>query len=372
MIRSTYAGRRVLVTGHTGFKGSWLALWLKHLGAEVCGYALAPDTEPALYTLARVDHGIDSVYADVRDPATLRATLERFQPEIVFHLAAQSLVRASYRNPVDTYATNVMGTVHLLDALRGIDSVRAAVVVTSDKCYRNGDGDMPRAGFTETAPLGGADPYSSSKAATELVTEAWRHSFFPPDRIADHGVALASARAGNVIGGGDWAEDRLVPDMIRAFATGQPVAIRNPYAVRPWQHVLDPLWGYLLLAARMLHNGQDYARGWNFGPDAEDALTVAELATTFSGIWGGGARWQTEPDATLLPEAFTLRLDCRAARARLGWQPVLGLPGTLSETAEWYRAWAHGRDARQLCLEAIARHEVAIAPLANPPGNPIP
>lgn len=366
LIRATYAGRRVLVTGHTGFKGSWLALWLKHLGAEVCGYALAPDTEPALYTLARVGHDIDSVYADVRDPATLQATLARFRPEIVFHLAAQSLVRASYRHPVDTYATNVMGTVHLLDALRGIDSVRAVVVVTSDKCYRNGDGDMPRAGFTETAPLGGADPYSSSKAATELVTESWRHSFFPPSRHAEHGVALASARAGNVIGGGDWAEDRLVPDMIRAFATGQPVAIRNPYAVRPWQHVLDPLWGYLLLAARMMENGQDYARGWNFGPDAEDALTVAQLADTFTGIWGGGARWQAEPEATILPEAFVLRLDCTAARTRLGWQPVLRLPGTLSETAEWYRGWSHGRDARQLCLQAIARHEVAIAPLGNP------
>ena len=365
LIRAAFSGRRVLLTGHTGFKGSWLTLWLEHLGAEVCGYALEPDTEPALYTLARVGDGIDSVYADVRDPAALRATFARFCPEIVFHLAAQSLVRVSYRHPVDTYATNVMGTVHLLDALRGIDSVRAVVVITSDKCYRNGDQDMPSKGFAEAAPLGGADPYSSSKAASELVVAAWRESFFPAGRHAEHGVALASARAGNVIGGGDWAEDRLVPDMIRAFTAGEPAYIRNPCAVRPWQHVLDPLWGYLLLAARMLENGQDHACGWNFGPATADSLTVAELADTFTSIWGDGACWLTESDEAPLPEASLLRLDSRAARVRLGWRPALELTGTLKETADWYREWAHGRDARELCLAAIIRHETAIATLRN-------
>lgn len=365
LIRTSFAGRRVLVTGHTGFKGSWLALWLKRLGADVCGYALAPGNKPALYALARVDQDVDGVYADVRDAETLRAAITRFQPQIIFHLAAQSLVRASYRSPVETYATNVMGTVHLLEALRQIGCAKAVVVVSSDKCYRNGDGDMPRNGFGEEAPLGGADPYSSSKAGTELVTEAYRHSFFPPGRYAEHGVAVASARAGNVIGGGDWAEDRLVPDMVRAFIQGDTALLRNPTAVRPWQHVLDPLWGYLLLAARLMQDGPRYARGWNFGPAVEDALTVAELADTFTTIWSGGAHWGVAPDAVTLPEAHLLRLDCRAAHAHLGWQPILRLSGTLSETANWYKDWSRGRDARELCIESIVRHEEMIASSGN-------
>jgi CDP-glucose 4,6-dehydratase len=362
LIREAFAGRRVFITGHTGFKGGWLSLWCQRLGAEVFGYALAPDTTPDLFTLAGLEQRIDSTLGDIRDAARLDAALRRARPDIVLHLAAQPLVRLSYRDPIGTFATNVMGTAHVLDSVRHCDSVRAVLVVSSDKCYDNGPGKLPAAGFRETAPMGGHDPYSASKGCTELVTQSWRESFFPPDALARHGVGLASARAGNVIGGGDWAEDRLVPDMIRAFALGQSALIRNPASVRPWQHVLEPLWGYLLLTARLLEDGAAFAEGWNFGPGGEDAVPVATLADTLRHAWGGDARWHTEGAAAdAPPEAGILRLDCTQARERLGWRPVCPLPEGIARTAHWYRDVLHGADAASCCLEQIAAQEAAIA-----------
>ncbi|KAA3651194.1 MAG: CDP-glucose 4,6-dehydratase [Proteobacteria bacterium] len=367
LIRNAFAGRRVFLTGHTGFKGSWLSLWLKHLGAEVHGYALPPDTTPDLFTLAAIDQHVDSHFGDIRDPEALRAAMIRARPDIVLHLAAQPLVRLSYREPVATFATNVMGTAHLLEAVRATGSVRAVLVVSSDKCYDNRAGKLPPAGFRETDAMGGADPYSASKGCTELVVESWRASFFPPERLSEHGVAVASARAGNVIGGGDWAEDRLIPDMIRAFAQDQSALIRNPAAVRPWQHVLEPLWGYLLLTARLLQHDPADATGWNFGPDNRDALPVAEVADALCHHWGDTARWHTDaPAANVLHEAAQLRLDCTQARTRLGWQPVCPLPDALARTAQWYREVQHGADAAALCLTQIAAQEAAIAALGRP------
>ncbi|MBT0961714.1 CDP-glucose 4,6-dehydratase [Denitromonas iodatirespirans] len=366
LIRRSFAGRRVFLTGHTGFKGSWLSLWLTHLGAEVFGYALAPDTTPDLFSLAGIDRRVDATLGDIRDADALAAALARARPDIVLHLAAQPLVRLSYREPVATFATNVMGTAHLLDAVRRVDTVRAVVVVSSDKCYDNRPGKLPAGGFRESDAMGGADPYSASKGCTELVVEAWRSSFFPPERFTEHGVALASARAGNVIGGGDWAEDRLIPDMVRAFGQGRSALIRNPAAVRPWQHVLEPLWGYLLLTARLLEAGATHASGWNFGPDNRDALPVAEVADALCRHWGDDARWHTDtPPADAPHEAALLRLDCTRARQDLGWQPVCPLPEALARTARWYRDMQQGADAATQCLAQIAAQEAAIAALGS-------
>ena len=266
-----WRGRRVFLTGHTGFKGGWLALWLQRLGADVTGYALDPPTTPSLFAVARVGAGMRSIINDIRDAETLAQAMREAQPEIVIHMAAQPLVRYSYQAPVETYATNVMGTVHLLEAVRQTDSVRAVVNVTSDKCYENREWVW---GYRENEPMGGYDPYSNSKGCAELVTAAYRNSYFNPAQYSQHGVALASARAGNVIGGGDWAEDRLIPDILRAIAAGEAVNIRSPHAIRPWQHVLEPLSGYLLLAQRLIEDGPAHAEGWNFGPSEEDARPV--------------------------------------------------------------------------------------------------
>jgi len=348
-----WRGRRVFITGHTGFKGSWLSLWLQRLGAEVTGYALDPPTTPSLFELAGVAPGMRSVIADVEDLPRLQRELHAARPEILVHMAAQPLVHAGYDAPVETYRTNVMGTVHVLEAARGAPGLRAIVNVTTDKCYENPESERP---FRETDPLGGFDPYSNSKACSELVTQAYRNAFFAPDRHAQHGVAVASARAGNVIGGGDWGKDRLVPDILRAIAANTPVRIRRPDAMRPWQHVLEPLTGYLTLAERLVEDGPRHAGGWNFGPRDEDAHPVRWMAEQLTRLWGPPARWEIE-DKVWPHEARFLRLDCSRAHAALGWRPRLALAQALEWIVEWHRAQATGADVREQCLAQIRRYE---------------
>ena len=344
-----WRGRPVLVTGHTGFKGAWLSLWLERLGARVSGIALPPAGEPNLHMLLAPWAGQDHAHVDLRDRLGVGRALARIAPEIVFHLAAQALVRASYRDPVETYATNLMGTAHLLDAIRAQPSVKAVIVVTTDKVYANEARGVP---FVETDPLGGKDPYSNSKACVELAVQSFRASFFArPD-----GPRLATARAGNVIGGGDWSEDRLVPDIVRALDAGQPVPLRYPDSVRPWQHVLEPLSGYLTLAERMAGGGHTTPEAINFGPDPGNAVPVAKVVERFSRAFDGAVRWQRAP-GDHPSEAATLTLDSRLARERLGWVPRLGFDETVDWTAEWYRGWRAGDDVRRLTSDQIARYE---------------
>jgi len=343
MTAAFWQGRRVFLTGHTGFKGAWLALWLRQLGAEVTGYSLAPPTQPSLFALSGMAGRMASIEADIRDAARLRAAVVDLQPEVVFHLAAQALVRRSYADPAETFSSNVMGTVHLLDAVRACDTVRGVVVVTSDKCYENRGLDR---GYVEDDPLGGYDPYSSSKACTELVAAAYRQSF-----LSD-GVAVATARAGNVIGGGDWAEDRILPDCIRALRRGRPIRVRNPRATRPWQHVLEPLGGYLTLAARLLRFG-NLSGAYNFGPSAGGNRTVAEVVKEVLACWPG--RWKKTAERAAPHEAGLLQLDNRLARRELGWRPGWSFQKTIRETVRWY--WAeHRREAtpRELTEAQIA------------------
>ena len=343
-----WAGKRVLLTGHTGFKGGWLALWLASMGARVMGYALAPSTQPSLWQYSEGYSGLSSTIADVRDLAALSETVKTFRPEIVFHLAAQALVRASYEDPVGTYSANVMGTVHVLEAVRRMSGVRAVVVVTSDKCYDNREWVW---GYRESEPMGGRDPYSNSKGCAELVVAAYRSSYFSTTDSA----AVASARAGNVIGGGDWAADRIVPDIVRAAISGAPVRIRNPNATRPWQHVLEPLSGYLQLAEALCNAPAEYAEGWNFGPADEDAVPVGQIVSTVSRLWGPAARWVADKGPHP-HEAHFLKLDSSKARSRLGWRPRLGLASALEWTVEWYKTQAQGGDARALTLAQIERY----------------
>jgi CDP-glucose 4,6-dehydratase len=347
-----WRGRRVLVTGHTGFKGAWLALWLRELGACVAGYALPPATEPSLYAAALVRDTLQrEAIADIRDRDTLCAFMGRFEPELVVHLAAQSLVRRSYADPRDTYDTNVIGTVNLLEAVRSCSSVRAVVVVTSDKCYRNDGAAGAGRAFVEEDPLGGEDPYSGSKACAEIMTTAYRAAFFEHE----HAAAVASARAGNVIGGGDWAQDRLVADAVLAFAARKPVRVRNPHAIRPWQHVLEALHGYLILGEALLKEGARYAGSWNFGPAGSDERAVSWVVARIAARWGNGVSWQA--DAGPHPkEAAALRLDSTKARTRLGWRPGLDLERAIDWTVDWYCAQlAAPASARKLCAEQIAR-----------------
>lgn len=345
--------RKVLVTGHTGFKGAWLALWLRQLGARVVGYALAPPTRPSLFETARAGEGIVSLTGDVRDLERLAAMVAEHRPEVVFHLAAQALVRESYADPVATYATNVLGTVHLLEALRRAGCARAAVNVTSDKCYENREWIWP---YRESDPMGGHDPYSASKGAAELVAAAWRRSFFD-----GHGTALlASARAGNVIGGGDWAADRLIPDIVRALIAGRDVDIRSPGSVRPWQHVLDALGGYVLLAGHMLQTGdRRFAEGWNFGPADSDARPVGWIVERMLSAWGRGG-WKRD-EAPQVHEAHLLRLDCSKARAALGWRPAWQLETALEKIVTWHQAVDRGEDARTISLNQLEEFRTAFA-----------
>ncbi len=342
-------GKRVLITGHTGFKGSWLSLWLQSMGAEVVGYALAPPTNPSLFEVAGVGAGMTSIIGDIRDLPHLNKAFAEHQPEIVIHMAAQPLVRYSYSEPVETYSTNVMGTVNLLEAVRHTKSVRAVVNVTSDKCYENKEWVW---GYRENEPMGGYDPYSNSKGCAELVTSAYRNSYFHPEKYSEHGVAMASARAGNVIGGGDWAADRLIPDIMRAIAKGEPVHIRNPNAIRPWQHVLEPLSGYLLLAEKLYQEGAAFAEGWNFGPSEEDARPVQWIVERLTQAWGEGASWKLD-DGKHPHEAHYLKLDCSKAKARLNWRPRWHLARTLEEIADWHRACRDGRNMREMTLRQI-------------------
>lgn len=335
--------KKVFVTGHTGFKGSWLSLWLQMLGADVCGYALTPATTLNLFDLANVADGMTSVTGDIRDLDFLRQVMHSYQPDIVIHMAAQALVRESYHNPVDTYAVNVMGTVNVLEAVRHVPSVRAVVSVTSDKCYENREWVW---GYRETDPMGGYDPYSSSKGCAELITTAYRQSFFNPADYAQHGVAVASVRAGNVIGGGDWAKDRLVPDIVQAWLDGKEVVIRNPQAVRPWQYVLEPLNGYLMLAEKLFTHGCAYCGGWNFGPNESGVKTVAWVVNQLQQFWGDDARWIQ--DGGVQPhEANLLTLDCSKARTQINWEPVLDLPTALAWIVDWTKAWQEGCDMQQ-------------------------
>jgi CDP-glucose 4,6-dehydratase len=344
-----WRGKKVFLTGHTGFKGSWLCLWLNRLGAEVTGYALEPPTKPSLFELARVDELVTSIIADVRDLDRLKSEMVKASPDIVIHMAAQPLVRDSYKIPVETYAINVMGTVHLLEAVRVCPSVKALVNVTTDKVYENREWVW---GYRENEPFGGYDPYSNSKGCSELVTAAYRSSYFNPRDYGQHGVAVASARAGNVIGGGDWADDRLIPDIIRAILAGEPVKIRNPLAIRPWQHVLEPLSGYLSLAQRLYEDGVQFAEGWNFGPLDEDAQPVEWIVQRLCKLWGDGAQYLI--DAGDHPhEAHYLKLDCSKVHSRLGWRPRWGLEKALESIVDWNKANQQGSNVRDMCIQQI-------------------
>ncbi len=337
-LENAYRGRLVLVTGHTGFKGGWLSLWLSRFGAEVTGAALPPPTRPSLFEAMQLGELVDHHEVDIRDAVALKAVVAETAPEIVFHLAAQPIVRRSYQEPLETLATNVMGTAHLLDAVRRTPGVKAVIVVTSDKCYENREWVF---GYRETDAMGGSDPYSCSKGATELVTSSYRRSFFGKEGAGTSPVNIATVRAGNVIGGGDWAEDRLVPDIIRAAYRNEPVAIRNPSATRPWQHVLEPLGGYLLVAARLLEaDGARVADGWNFGPSENGVVDVRRLASLIREAWGEGAPSFTFGQAGDQPhEANLLRLDIAKASSLLGWQPKLDIEDTVAWTVDWYRRY---------------------------------
>ena len=364
LVRETFSGRSVFVTGHTGFKGSWLALWLQRLGARVTGYALAPPTDPSLFVAGDVRELLAAHHeADIRDGAQLNRALQEADPDVVFHLAAQSLVLTSYDRPRETFEVNVIGTAGLLEAVRARAKPCAVVIVSSDKCYENRDQVR---GYREIDPLGGHDPYGASKAAAEIVVAAYRRSFFAVDRIAQHGVKLASARSGNVFGGGDWGKDRIVTDIVRHLAAGRPVPVRSPRAVRPWQHVLQALSGYLLLAARMLRSDDPaWCDAWNFGPIPGEEVPVAQLVEWFLAQWEGGT-WEDLSDRRHPHEAHTLRLSIDKALGQLGWRPAWGLQEAVRRTARWYRQFyaAGSRGMREACRQDIAGYEQAWAEAA--------
>lgn len=344
MVESTFwRGKRVFLTGHTGFKGSWLSLWLDSMGAIVRGYALSPPTSPSLFEEANVDQVVDSQIGDIRDLEGLRENMVGFSPDILIHMAAQPLVRYSYNEPIETYETNVIGTAKVLEAARSCPNLKSIVSVTTDKCYENKEWVW---GYRENEPMGGYDPYSSSKGCAELVTSAYRRSF-----LQEKGVGLASARAGNVIGGGDWADDRLIPDILRAFENGEPVIVRNPASTRPWQHVLEPLSGYLVLAQRLYDQPDQYAEGWNFGPYDEDAKPVNWILDQMVVMWPEN-QWQLD-EGNHPHEAGYLKLDISKAKARLGWQPAWRLNQTLEKIVSWHRAWLEGEDMQSICLQEI-------------------
>ncbi|WP_375416574.1 CDP-glucose 4,6-dehydratase [uncultured Hymenobacter sp.] len=344
LLRETYAGKKVFLTGHTGFKGSWLLYWLHSLGAEVKGYALPPDTTPSLYELVNGGQLCNSVFADLNDRSTLTQALLDFAPDFVFHLAAQPLVRLSYQIPVETFQTNAIGTAYLLDALRQLDQPCTVVLITTDKVYENQEWVYP---YRETDRLGGYDPYSASKACAELVINSYVQSFFNPADYGRHHKGIAVGRAGNVIGGGDWALDRIVPDIVRALEAGEPVQVRNPHAVRPWQHVLEPLGGYLLLGAQLAREPQLYGGAWNFGPHIQDALPVAVLADTALRAWGAGT-YETPELANQPHEAGLLKLDISKAYNELGWEPKYDAATSIQKSIAWYKAWQDGQSVPAL------------------------
>lgn len=346
-----YKGKKVLVTGHTGFKGSWLIIWLRELGAEVIGLSLDPATEKDNFALADLSNKITDIRGDIRDAELVHSVFEKYQPEIVFHLAAQPIVRLSYEQPVETYQTNVMGSIHVMEAFRHCKSAKVAVMITTDKCYENREQIW---GYRENEPMGGYDPYSSSKGAAEIAISSWRRSFMNPEKYAQHGKSIASVRAGNVIGGGDWAKDRIIPDCIRALEAGKPIEIRNRMAVRPWQHVLEPLSGYMLLAQKMWENPTKYCEGWNFGPNAESIATVWDISSLLIQNYGKGELVDaSEPNA--VHEAKLLMLDISKARFQLKWQPRLNLEQTLALTADWYLRYRN-ENVYDLCVNQICKY----------------
>lgn len=343
-----WQGKRVLLTGHTGFKGSWLALWLQSLGAEVTGFALDPSTEPSLFELARVAEGLNDQRGDLRDLGALLELIAETRPEIVLHLAAQPLVREGYRDPLGTYSSNVMGTLNLLEAIRQVGGVRACVLVTTDKVYANQEWLWP---YRENEALGGHDPYSSSKACCELLAQSYGASFFPPERYAEHGLALATARAGNVLGGGDFAPERLIPDVLKAWTANEPVTLRYPQAVRPWQHALEPLAGYLQLAEALYRQGPEFNGAWNFGPGEADMCSVGDVVGLLADRWPSAPGLRIEPSD--LHEAGLLRLDSSRARQLLAWQPRWSLQQCLEQTLDWHLAWQRGEDMRAVSLNQL-------------------
>jgi CDP-glucose 4,6-dehydratase len=349
MKKPFWQDKRVFLTGHTGFKGGWLSLWLQQLGAEVTGYALEPSTQPSLFEVAYVERDMRSIIGDVRDGQSIKRAMNDACPEVVIHMAAQPLVRYSYSKPVETYETNIMGLVHLLEAVRTTPSVKAVVNVTSDKCYENKEWPW---GYRENEPMGGYDPYSNSKGCAELITACYRNTYFNSKSYDEHDIAIASARAGNVIGGGDWAQDRLIPDMIRAISKSESLQIRNPNAIRPWQHVLEPLSGYLVLAEKLYTNGTTYAEGWNFGPFDNEAETVEWIIERLVQKWGSGAEWSVD-NQQHPHEAIQLRLDCSKARSRLDWHPRWGIDQTIDKIVDWHKAFDQGADMYEVTLAQI-------------------
>lgn len=345
---SFWQNKKVFLTGHTGFKGSWTALWLHSMGAIVKGYALEPNTKPALFDVANIADIMESQIGDIRDLPKLQASIVSFKPDVLIHMAAQPLVRLSYKEPVETYSTNVMGTVNVLEAARDCVGLKAIVSVTTDKCYENREWEW---GYRENEPMGGHDPYSSSKGCAELVTSAYRNSFFNSPNSA----SLASARAGNVIGGGDWADDRLIPDILKAFQNGKPVVIRNPLSTRPWQHVLEPISGYLVLAEALFSYGDEYAEAWNFGPKDDDCKPVNWILDKMVDSWDGSASWKLDKNNSL-HEAKFLKLDCSKAKGRLLWEPKWELERTLNLIVEWHQKWMSGENMQNNCLQEIAAY----------------
>lgn len=345
---SFWKDKKVFLTGHTGFKGSWLSLWLQSMGATVKGYSLAPPTNPSLFLVADVAKNMESEIGDIRDLAQLKQSMLTFNPAILIHMAAQPLVRLSYVEPVDTYTTNVIGTVNVLEAARSCQNLKAIVSVTTDKCYENKEWAW---GYRENEPMGGHDPYSSSKGCAELVTSAYRNSFFNSDDTA----ALATARAGNVIGGGDWADDRLIPDILKAFENSKSVIVRNPLSTRPWQHVLEPLSGYLVLAEHLYTQGDEFAQAWNFGPKDEDCKPVNWILDKMVATWGEGAKWALDQNNNP-HEAGFLKLDCSKAASRLNWQPQWNLEFTLDLIVKWHQDWREGKNMHEQCLKEIKNY----------------
>ncbi|SEJ87770.1 CDP-glucose 4,6-dehydratase [Propionispira arboris] len=355
MNKTFWQGKKVFVTGHTGFKGAWLCLLLKYLGAEITGYSLKPPTVPSLFEISHIRTSLHSIEGDIRDLPSLQRALLLTKPEIVIHMAAQSLVRVSYKTPVETYATNVMGTVNLLEAVRHTDGVRAVLNVTTDKCYENKEWLW---GYREDDSMGGYDPYSNSKACSELVTAAYRNSFFSSSDYKKSGIAIATARAGNVIGGGDWAKDRLIPDCLHNLLEKRCIVLRNPNAVRPWQHVLEPLNGYLSLAEKLYTEGIDYAEGWNFGPNEVDIRNVEWIVKKLCELWGGAADYQLE-DEKQPHEAAFLKLDCSKAYARLNWRSRWHIEDGLEKIVDWVKAYKNGENMERVCIKQIMEYESA-------------
>ncbi|MDO8954830.1 MAG: CDP-glucose 4,6-dehydratase [Gammaproteobacteria bacterium] len=353
MKHSFWLGKRVLLTGHTGFKGSWMALWLHTLGAQVCGYALAPNTESNLYTILGLEKQIESHIGNIVDYEHLNKTVLDFKPDIIIHMAAQPLVRYSYEHPVETYATNVMGTVNILEIFRHSDA-KILLNITTDKCYENKERSL---GYSENEPLGGYDPYSNSKACSELVTSAYRNSFFNPKDYANHGKGIASARAGNVIGGGDWSQDRLVPDLVNSLIQGKPITLRYPHSIRPWQHVFEPLSGYMQLVEQLWQQPENLSEAFNFGPLEADCISVGDLAKAFAREWGQSEAILAQ-QTSVLHEAGFLKLDISKAKSRLNWQPRSTIRQAIQYTADWYKNWQTGADMKAFSLQQLNEFEL--------------